>query len=367
MNFYSKIAKFEANEDGTLTVYGIASSDAEDTDGDIIPSDTIANALPEYFKKGGKLKEMHKEHTNAGVVDESTQTCDESCKTYISATVTDTDAITKVKAGIYKGFSIGGKIIKRNDDNNSIIDELEMDEISLVRRPANEEAMILLAKSEKGDLMEEENVENEALIKESNELRKGMYGVAQLAQIIDDLNWLQESTEWEAECEEDGSPIPDELKAQIKALGATLVNMVAEEVSEIVGEDEELAKAGKEISSANKINLEAIHGHAEEIQKMCKSMHGGIDDAETNEKVEKMAEEVKEVEDITKSAKDEEIEELKVKYEVLEKRLKEIEAMPLNKAILKVVEGKEGEELQKSAKKTQLQLIEEARNRALKL
>jgi regulator of replication initiation timing len=65
--------------------------------------------------------------------------------TFISAHVVDDNAWSKVKAGVYKGFSIGGKAIEKVDN---VINALRLTEISLVDRPANPEALITLWKAE---------------------------------------------------------------------------------------------------------------------------------------------------------------------------------------------------------------------------
>jgi hypothetical protein len=69
-------------------------------------------------------------------------------------------------------------------------------------------------------------------------LRRGLYEVAQLAYALSSLGGVQCSIEWEAAIEEDGSEVPAELKAAMKQLGAVLVKMTAEEVAELVADDE---------------------------------------------------------------------------------------------------------------------------------
>jgi hypothetical protein len=77
---------------------------------------------------------------------------------------------------------------------------------------------------------------------EAGEIKKGMYTVACLAQLIDQLDMLHDSTEFEAEREGDASPIPDELKAACASLCAVLRGMVAEETAEIEADKEAVAK-----------------------------------------------------------------------------------------------------------------------------
>lgn len=70
------------------------------------------------------------------------------------------------------------------------------------------------------------------------ELRKGMYGVSRLACIIEDLEYLQQSTEYEATAENDGSTMPTTLKQLVAQLGAALRSMVEEETNELLTNDE---------------------------------------------------------------------------------------------------------------------------------
>lgn len=70
--------------------------------------------------------------------------------------------------------------------------------------------------------------------------RKGLYSVSFLASILADLGYLQDSVAWEAEYEGDGSPVPAALMDAMKTLGQILIDMTAEEVSELVaGEDDD--------------------------------------------------------------------------------------------------------------------------------
>ena len=71
-------------------------------------------------------------------------------------------------------------------------------------------------------------------------LQKGMYTVSRLACLIEELGWLQESCENEAEWEKDNSPIPAQLKGDIASLVGTLKNMLDEEAREMF-DDEEMA------------------------------------------------------------------------------------------------------------------------------
>lgn len=71
---------------------------------------------------------------------------------------------------------------------------------------------------------------------------KGMYGVASLAALIQDLNWLCDGARYERQAEGDSSTVPDQLTAARDELGQILISMATEEVAEL--------KDGGEISMA---------------------------------------------------------------------------------------------------------------------
>ncbi|MEC4591620.1 HK97 family phage prohead protease [Nitrospirillum amazonense] len=149
MKMFGAFTKVEEQQDGTLLVEGIASTEAVDSDGEVVKATAIKAALPDFLKYGtGALREMH-QPIAAGRVDTAAQADDG--RTAISATVVDPVAIRKVKAGVYKGFSIGGKVTARDQVNKSTITGLRLTEISLVDRPANPEAVITLVKLEDGE------------------------------------------------------------------------------------------------------------------------------------------------------------------------------------------------------------------------
>jgi hypothetical protein len=76
---------------------------------------------------------------------------------YIGAKIVDTDAWEKVKEKMYRGFSVGGWVNKM--EANKITD-LELEEISLVDKPANNRAKIDIFKIYKKN-MEESMTEEE--------------------------------------------------------------------------------------------------------------------------------------------------------------------------------------------------------------
>jgi hypothetical protein len=141
--FYAPLTKIEKNDDGTLRVSGIASTETIDSDGEIISAAAMKAALPDFFKHGtGALREMHMPIA-AGVVNEAEVV---GGITRIVATVVDAEAIKKVRHGVFKGFSIGGRVKERDAKNRKIITKISLAEISLVDRPSNPDAILVIQK-----------------------------------------------------------------------------------------------------------------------------------------------------------------------------------------------------------------------------
>jgi hypothetical protein len=143
IHFYAPLRKIETNDDGTLRVSGIASTETIDSDGEIISAAAMKAALPDFFRHGtGALREMH-QPIAAGTVDAAEVDGD---VTRIVVTVVDTEAIKKVEKGVYRGFSIGGRVKERDAKNRKRITAITLTEISLVDRPANPDAILVIQK-----------------------------------------------------------------------------------------------------------------------------------------------------------------------------------------------------------------------------
>ena len=145
---FCSFGKVEENDDGTLTVEGIASTGARDSAGEIVRPDAMKTALPDYLKWGA-VREMHDGSKAAGTAIDAA--VGDDGVTQFSAHVVDPIAITKVKTNVYKGFSIGGKVLARDPNDKTIITKLYLVEVSLVDRPCNPEAVISLWKADLGD------------------------------------------------------------------------------------------------------------------------------------------------------------------------------------------------------------------------
>ena len=137
MRLYGAIQKVEPHDDGTVRVYGIATSEAVDEQGEVVRADAMRAAIPEYMRFPA-LREMH-QLSAAGTTLEA-EVGDDGV-TRIVAHVVDPVAVAKVINQVYRGFSIGGRITQREAVDPKTITGLVLTEISLVDRPANPEAV----------------------------------------------------------------------------------------------------------------------------------------------------------------------------------------------------------------------------------
>ena len=293
--FYAPLSKVEELDDGTLKISGVASSETQDEAGETITAKAMQAALPGFFKHGtGALREMH-QLSAAGTVDDAET---EDSVTRVTATVVDESAIKKIKAGVYKGLSVGGKVLARDPLNKKIITGISLAEISLVDRPCNPDATFDVWKAD-GAIAEESEVAVadikeavvepvvEALAEKSAEpepidpvakanaaldalaaavaavaavepVEKGLYAVGRFAEVLEAISYLMKSAEYEAESEGDESKVPASLKSWLADGIAIFKAMSTEEADELIApvkakkaaEADDLAKAAKEAADA---------------------------------------------------------------------------------------------------------------------
>lgn len=174
----SAFARFDAAElakadDEQRIVYGIASTPDVDNQpgvwegqryaGDVVETGAIEAALEDYLEYGN-VREMHAAKAVGTIIKAEMV----NGQLRIAVRVEDDDAWRKVKAGVYKGFSIGGRAVKailaRLADGRLVrrIKKLLLTEISLVDRPANPAARILLFKG--ADMADETETEDRAAL-----------------------------------------------------------------------------------------------------------------------------------------------------------------------------------------------------------
>jgi phage head maturation protease len=147
MRFYAPLAKVDAAQ---RMVWGYASTAAEDDQGETITREALAAALDDYMRFAN-IREMH-QLSAVGVAEEAAV---DDKGLYVGARIIDPRAWEKVTGGVYKGYSIGGRVTQRDTADRSIITGLKLTEISLVDRPANPEAVFDCWKAEGGQHMAE--------------------------------------------------------------------------------------------------------------------------------------------------------------------------------------------------------------------
>lgn len=139
MKLFAGITKIDREQ---RMVFGYASTEALDSQGEVVRKEAIEAALPDYMRFAN-IREMH-QPSAVGIAKEA-EIDDRGL--YLAARIVDDDAWSKVTEGVYKGFSIGGKVTARDIAAKNVITGVDLLEISLVDRPANPEAVIELFKA----------------------------------------------------------------------------------------------------------------------------------------------------------------------------------------------------------------------------
>lgn len=290
MRLYAEISKTEKLEDGTLKVWGYASSEAVDSDGETITADAMKAALPDYLKFGA-VREMHQPMAAGTAIEAEVQ---DDGRTWFGALVVDPVACKKVETGVYKGFSIGGKVTARDDINKTVITGLRLVEVSLVDRPANPEAVFTMFKAE---TEKAEAVEPEAPPAEP--ITKGLWSIRDFAEVLASIGWIARDAQEESTWEGDASPIPAALRAWLAQGVEIFRGMAVEETAELLadlksaaGEIDviamaaagcDLAKAGRKYSAATKAALAELHKCVKDADAHLAKLGYDADDADEAE------------------------------------------------------------------------------------
>lgn len=289
---YASIEKVEDQDDGTVKVWGYASTGDVDSDGETITADAMKAALPDYMKFGA-VREMH-QSTAAGTAIEA-EVRDDG-KTWFGAHIVDPVAVLKVRTEVYKGFSIGGKVVERDVTNKKVIKALDLIEVSLVDRPANPGAVFTMYKAAGtpaddvdalAELLDAGTVTPGQLLAYAGELqkaaeadnvKKGMHQVEMFSSVLQSVGYLVSDTAWDAESEGDNSPLPAALLAWLKQGVDLFRQLTVEESEELVADlqtrvgvqdavtlagkaagADDLQKRGARFSKSTKAALKAAH------------------------------------------------------------------------------------------------------------
>jgi hypothetical protein len=310
MNIFAEICKVDPEQ---RMVYGYASTEALDVQGERVSKDALAKALPDYMRFAN-IREMHQ--PSAVGVAKSAEI--DANGLYLAAKVVDDDAWNKVKEGVYKGFSIGGKSVSKVDET---ITEMRLSEISLVDRPANPdcvievwkadglevpaidqlaellnkgeitpERLIELAKSDKSAPAADQPAATEPVTTEpaadaapatpdaGASIAKGMEGeeiwdVSRALSALDGIMGLLygERAEKEGKPEQIAS-----LEAAVKSIKEFIVSEIQEDNAPKADADMayadqggDIAKAGRSISAKNMEKVQAMHDHCCDMGAKC--------------------------------------------------------------------------------------------------
>lgn len=139
MRLYGSFAKVDRQQ---RVVSGYASTERVDRAGEIVLKSAIEDALDDYLQFP-TVRQMHQLNAVGKTIEASM----DDRGLYISAKIVDDAAWTKVTEGVFLGFSIGGKVLARDPKDRSVITKVRLDEISLVDRPSNPEAVIDLVRA----------------------------------------------------------------------------------------------------------------------------------------------------------------------------------------------------------------------------
>jgi phage head maturation protease len=370
MKLYADIAKTEEQDDGTIKVWGWASTGAVDSDGEIITPEAMKAALPDYMKFGA-VREMHQAKAAGTAIEADVK---EDGKTWFGAHVVDSEAVKKVKANVYKGFSIGGKVTDRDQMNKSIIKGIKLVEVSLVDRPANPEAVITIMKAERS--AEDDVAELAAMLDAGTvtparlielakadfsvaqtatpedatppeqsqaveSVEKGMWNVHSLLEAVKAVDAVCRGASYEQKNGEHSEEVVAALKGMLASLGELTQKYLGEELALMLAQPAEgqpialaedtddLEKKGAKFSRATKSALSAVHKGMKEcvdhLDKLGYDM--GDDDGEKAEQSDDLA-----------KAQADTITKLNADLDALKAEIKALKDQPMpGKALLKAI------------------------------
>jgi len=200
------------------------------------------------------------------------------------AEVVDDAEWDKVEKGVYTGFSPGGKYMRRWKDGSHTRYTCRPSEMSLVDSPCIPTATFTVLKA---DGVTEERPFQPAC---GDDLKKSLYDVSRMTDLIGSLSYLAQNTAAEAGIEQDGSQIPARLRDWLATGVSILTDMAQEEAAEALaglsalvaklpasaadlalaaGGDDDLVKRGARNSKADQDKLQAIHDHAVGMGASC--------------------------------------------------------------------------------------------------
>jgi len=108
-------------------------------------------------------------------------------------------------------------------------------------------------------------------------LFKGLYTVSQLAEILQGLQWIVASSEYEREYEGDDSEVPDDLRDALEGLVPIFIAMASEEAKELLNQNKKTANGGNG-GTMSKLTADLLKA-AQELWKKAASHFGKMSKA----------------------------------------------------------------------------------------
>jgi hypothetical protein len=150
-------------------------------------------------------------------------------------------------------------------------------------------------------------------------VQKGLWTVANFAEVLSQLACITDGSEDEAAWEGDGSKVPAQLRAALKPLADAFLAMAAEEVAEAIApaseevevmelaaQADDLAKAGKRHSAKDQAAIEALaksHGlakkHVDAMGDHLAALQQGAAPAEDDDKAQKLTKAADDLQKVT--------------------------------------------------------------------
>jgi phage head maturation protease len=275
---------FEKIDVEKRTVSGFATLDNVDAHGEIIDASASIDAFKRF--RGG-LREMHTNNAVGTVLkfEEAKKYKEDEEKTYTGVYITARvskgaqDTWEKVLDGTYKGFSIGGKIKKKELEKGqdgkvrNVIKDYDLLEVSLVDNPANPLAMVMTVQK-MGDVMIYNDVDVE----------KASYNILYNTNTGDIV--LSESEGMDGFVNigwSDGEPSPDDIKNAVATYKTSQEESADDDEITLVLHKSDVLKA-----LAQTINSKEVLDMATDIEK------DATDEVVTDETVEKSTDDVTE-------------------------------------------------------------------------
>lgn len=353
MQIFARITKVD---EATGKVYGRAVQEVVDRSGEIFDYATSKPNFEKWStdiakatdgKSVGNVRAMHGK-VAAGKLTAITFNDAEKAIDVVAEIV---DPVEREKAlkGVYTGFSIGGRYVRKwEDDVHKGVERYtaEPSEISIVDLPCVPTAQFTVVKSDGSEELRKFSPDADRIAKARSDMaarihknaaaaepvanalfallgkpmEKGMCSVGQLADLLSQLGWIADDAEWEATFEGDGSTVPADLREAVKNLAAILVRMAVEESQEMAESlgagTEKIADGDLSKSEEDAMNAELQKAHDEAKAELAKVV------AERDEKAEALT---KAVDDLAKSQ--EALEKATAERDALTKAVEERDAL----------------------------------------